>query len=87
LTVLKKTEESFRRLKKGKKSTFSLFGGGPSRDDDNRDEERIRTQMVLDVQALGKDASSLGVDVDKSVSFKALDELVHSSFIDEPVPS
>ncbi|KAI0316446.1 COG complex component [Amylostereum chailletii] len=82
LGALKKTEESLRRLKKGKKSTFSLFGGGSAKEDDSRDEERIRTQMILDVEAFGKDAESLGVDVGGSSSFKVLDEMVHASFTD-----
>jgi hypothetical protein len=40
--------------------------------------------MILDVQAFGKDAAALGVDVERSESFKALDELVHTSFADDP---
>ncbi|KAI0029977.1 COG complex component [Vararia minispora EC-137] len=83
LAGLKKTEESLRRLKKGKKSTFSLFGGANTQHDDNRDEERIRMQMILDVKAFGKDAAALGVDVENSASFRALDELVHASFADD----
>ena len=84
LTALKKNEDALRRLKKGKKPTFALFGGGgPSREDENRDEQRIRAQMILDVGAFGKDAEKLGVDVKASASFKALDELVHASFTDE----
>ncbi|KZV70663.1 COG complex component [Peniophora sp. CONT] len=84
LTALKKNEDALRRLKKGKKPTFALFGGGgPSREDESRDEQRIRAQMILDVDAFGKDAEKLGVDVKVSPSFRALDELVHASFMDE----
>lgn len=82
---MKKTEESLRRLKKGKKSAFSLFGSSTSvKDDDGRaDEEKIRTQMVLDVEAFGKDARSLGVDVENSSTYRALTELAHANLTDE----
>jgi hypothetical protein len=76
---MKKTEESLRRLKKGKKATFSLFGSSNvSKDEDGKDEERIRTQMILDVEAFGKDAESLGVTLDVSESYKALKDMVHT---------
>ncbi|KAJ7680372.1 COG complex component [Mycena polygramma] len=78
LTGMKKTEDSLRRLKKGKKSTFSLFGGGSAKDDDGKDEERIRAQMILDVEAFGKDGQLLGVALDESDSFKSLTEMVHA---------
>lgn len=65
-------------MKKGKKSTFSLFGtANAGKDDESRDEERIRQQMILDVAAFGKDAQSLGVDVQNNDTFKSLDEMVH----------
>jgi len=74
VTAMRKKEESLRKLKKGKKPTFSLFGGAP-KEEDGREEERIRQQMVLDVEAFGKDAETLGVDVQGSASFKSLHEL------------
>ncbi|KAH9063765.1 COG complex component [Lactarius deliciosus] len=74
VTTMRKKEESLRKLKKGKKAPFSLFGGGP-KEEDGRDEERIRQQMALDVEAFGKDAETLGVDVQGSVSFKSLLEI------------
>ncbi|KAH8996567.1 hypothetical protein EDB86DRAFT_1011892 [Lactarius hatsudake] len=46
-----------------------------SSEEDGRDEERVRQQMVLDVEAFGKDAETLGVDVQGSVSFKSLLEM------------
>jgi len=83
LTAMKKTEESLRRLKKGQKSTFSLFGGSnPTKDNDHRDEERTRTQMILDVNAFSRDAESLGVDVLTSDVFKSLHTMVHADLID-----
>jgi hypothetical protein len=75
---MKKTEDSLRRLKKGKKSTFSLFGGAATKDNDGKDEERIRTQMILDVAAFGQDGQLLGVPVDRSDSFQSLTEMVHA---------
>jgi len=76
---MKKTEESLKRLKKGKKTTFSLFGGSSmSKDEDGKDEERIRTQMILDVEAYGKDAELLNVTVDGSESYIALKDMVHT---------
>ena len=74
VTAIRKKEESLRKLKKGKKTPFSLFGGAP-KEEDGRDEERMRQQMVLDVEAFGKDAKALGVDVQESVSFKSLLEM------------
>lgn len=79
LSAMKKTEESLRRLKKGKKATFSLFGSANmSKDEEGKDEERIRTQMILDVEAFGKDAESLVVTLDNSEAYNALKDMVHT---------
>lgn len=68
-----------KRLRKGKKSTFSLFGSSnTAKDDEGRDEERIRMQMILDVEAFGKDGESLGVGVEQSESFKLLKDMVYA---------
>ncbi|TFL04432.1 COG complex component [Pterulicium gracile] len=84
LSNMRKTEESLRRLKKGRKTTFSLFGGGGNaKDDDGKDEERIRTQMILDVNAFGKDAQALGVQLEKSETFGSLRDMVHRNFVDD----
>ncbi len=82
---MKKTEESLRRLKKGKKSAFSLFGSSTSgKDDDGRaDEEKIRTQMILDVEAFGKEAQSFGVEIEKSSTYQSLKELAHASLTED----
>lgn len=89
ITAMKKTEESLRRLKKGKKATTGLFGtaslfghASQGKEDDNKEEERIRTQMILDVEAFGKDAELLDVDVRTNSSFIALTEMVHASLAD-----
>jgi conserved oligomeric Golgi complex subunit 2 len=71
---MKRTEESLRRLKKGKKGAFSSLG----RDDDSRDEDRIQTQMNLDTEAFGKDAKAMGIDLDRSKAFINLRETVTS---------
>lgn len=79
VTALRKNEESLRRLRMGKRSGFSFFGSTSSNtDEEGRDEERIRTQLILDVEAFGKDAESLGVDIKQSVAFKALNYMVHT---------
>ncbi|TFK21980.1 COG complex component [Coprinopsis marcescibilis] len=79
LSSKRKTEESLRRLKKGKKASFSLFGNNSAaNEDEGRDEERIRAQMILDVEAFGKDATSLGVAVEDNEHFRALKEMVYS---------
>ncbi|KAG8890213.1 hypothetical protein FRB98_000541 [Tulasnella sp. 332] len=73
IDAMKKTEDSLRRYKKGKISAFSLFGNAGSKDvEEGKDEERVRAQIVLDVDALGDDAKRLGVDVDSSEAFTAL---------------
>ncbi|KAJ7218018.1 COG complex component [Mycena pura] len=78
LNAMKKTEEALRRLKKGKKSTFSLFGGNTKGDED-KDEERVRQQMIIDVKEFGKDSQLLGVSLEQSESFKLLTEVVHAA--------
>ncbi|KAF7297546.1 Conserved oligomeric Golgi complex subunit 2-like [Mycena kentingensis (nom. inval.)] len=78
LTAMQKTEESLRRLRKGKKSTFSLFGGGANaKDDDSTDDLRIQTQMKIDVEAFGMDAKSLGVDLERSQCYGTLTKMVN----------
>jgi len=81
---MKKTEESLRRLKKGQKSTFSLFGSSNTgKDSDHRDEERTRTQMILDINSFSQDAESLGVDVLASDVFKSLHTMVHADLVED----
>jgi len=75
LTSMKKTEESLRRLRKGKKVT--IFGPSNAiKEEDSKDEERIRSQMVLDVQAFGQEGRHLGVDIGRCESFQALKNVV-----------
>ncbi|TFK44741.1 COG complex component [Crucibulum laeve] len=79
LVGMKKTEESLKRLKKGKKTPFSLFGSAAAKDEEGKDEERIRTQMILDAEAFGKDAQSLGIKTDTNEAFQALIEMVNAN--------
>ncbi|KZT58895.1 COG complex component [Calocera cornea HHB12733] len=74
LVDMKKTEDSLRRFKQGKKSGFSLFGSSTAsaKEEEGKDEERVKKQMLLDVTALGKDAGALGVDTGASENFKGL---------------
>ncbi|KAF9033306.1 COG complex component [Hymenopellis radicata] len=74
LVELKKIEDALRRLKKNKKPTFSLFGNANAGKDDE-DDERIKTQMRLDVEAFGKGAVALGISVEEDESFRALCDL------------
>ncbi|TFK92716.1 COG complex component [Polyporus arcularius HHB13444] len=83
LSAMKKTEESLRRLKKGKKSTYSLFGSSAREDEGRADEEKIRTQMILDVDAFGREAESLGVAVQENTTYRSLVEMARSSLADE----
>ncbi|KAF8973230.1 COG complex component [Flammula alnicola] len=79
LAAMKKTEESLKRLKKGKKSTFSLFGNTANANDEGKDEERIRSQMILDADAFGKEGESLHVEVDTNPHFLVLKEMVFAT--------
>jgi conserved oligomeric Golgi complex subunit 2 len=77
---MKRTEDTFKRLKKDKKPTFSLFGNSSaSRDDEGKDEERIRVQMILDVEAFAKDAESLSIDVRQRETFQTLHKMVYAT--------
>ena len=72
----RKAEESLRRINRGQRVPFSLFGSSrPAKDDKARDDERIRMQMTLDVEALGKDATSLGVKVEEAEAYRTLLEI------------
>ncbi|KAG8951414.1 hypothetical protein FRC04_006185 [Tulasnella sp. 424] len=69
LEAMKQTKDSLKRYKKG----FSLFGGGGSRDgEEAKDEERLRAQILLDVEAFGEDARRLGVVIDASEAYTKL---------------
>jgi len=82
--AMRKNEELLRRLKKGKKSAFSLFSSASSAasSDDLVDEDRVRAQVLLDVDALGKDAASIGVALNESSAYKALRSLAQSKYDD-----
>ncbi|KAF9268919.1 COG complex component [Marasmius fiardii PR-910] len=79
LTAIQKREDSLKRLKIGKKKTFSLFGSKDDENQESRDEERIRVQLILDVEAFERDAHSLGLNLEDSHSFKSLNELVKAN--------
>lgn len=83
LTAMRKTEESLRRLKKGKKTTFGIFQSSSSTKDEDRDEERIAVQMMLDVDALGQDAQTLGRGLQDIESYVQLVQMVQTDFGDE----
>jgi len=88
LSAMRKNQESLRRLRMGKRSGFSLFGSSnTTNDDDDREEERIRKQLVLDIEAFGKDAESLGVNLEESAAYKTLNYLAHANINDFDAPS
>lgn len=66
-----------RRLNKGKKSGFSLFGNTSK--EDEGDEERIRAQLVFDVQAFGKELELFGLKLADYPSYQALLDLAQSN--------
>lgn len=72
---MRESEEKLARLRKGKKTAFSLFGSSASAADEAKDAARIRAQMELDVLAFRKEADDVGVDVAGSA---ALQELVRA---------
>ena len=74
---LRKSEDSLRRLTKAKRTGFSLFGTA-GKEGEGRDEENIKMQMILDVEAFGKDAQTLGVELNKHDAYRMLHETVHS---------
>lgn len=84
LSAMKKNEESLRRLRTGQRAGFSLFGGSSSNaDSEAKDDERVRTQLTLDVEAFGKDAEALGVSLDACPSFKSLNYMVHANVTEQ----
>lgn len=67
---MRKNEEAIRRLKRGAGALSML--GFSSNAEGSKDEDRIRAQMVLDVQCLGQDAEAFGVDPKSVASYAAL---------------
>ncbi|OSD06996.1 COG complex component [Trametes coccinea BRFM310] len=82
LSAMKKTEESLRKLKKGRRSAYSLFGSSAREDDGRADEEKIRTQMILDVEAFGREAEALGVSLNDNAGYRSLVEMARSGLAD-----
>ncbi|KAG8834249.1 Type I HSP40 co-chaperone [Serendipita sp. 399] len=74
LGIMRKNEEAVRRLKKGARTGISLFGLSSSnvQDDAQKEEERVRNQMILDVERLGKDAQIFGVDLSTVPAYGSL---------------
>lgn len=67
LVSVQKTEDLLRRHRKGKKSTFSLFGSSSNASTATieEEEERFKQQMLVDIRALGNAAESLGVKLNE----------------------
>ncbi|XP_075452994.1 conserved oligomeric Golgi complex subunit 2 isoform X2 [Ascaphus truei] len=75
LSSVKKMEESLKRLKQARKNVASntVSNGG------NSDDNKIRHQLVLDVEYLGYQIQELGLQTDDIKSFPALIELVRAA--------
>lgn len=71
----KRTEDSLRWFKKGRQGTLSFFGRGnsvQSPDDGSTEDDKVKMQMQLDIDQLGKEALTVGVDVGKMGAWEAL---------------
>ena len=78
LATMKKTDDSLKRLKKGRQG-FSLFGSRAAEEAPEVEEDRVKVQMQADVEALIFAAKGLGVDVDSSEALKALRAIASDS--------
>jgi conserved oligomeric Golgi complex subunit 2 len=80
LNQIKKNEEALRRLKKNARTGFSLFGAAQgAQDDQAKDDERVRAQMIMDVDRLGHEAQVFGVTLSDIPAYQALRELAAQS--------
>lgn len=63
MLTIRKTEDLVRRVRKNKKSGFSLFGSSTADQGLSAEEEdeRFKRQMLTDVEAMGEDAGGLGI--------------------------
>ena len=64
-------------MKKNARTGFSLFGatGQGAHDDQVKDDERVRAQVVMDVERLGHEAQVFGVTLLDVPAYQALREL------------
>ncbi|KAJ1304471.1 hypothetical protein OPQ81_005618 [Rhizoctonia solani] len=88
LIKIKQTEQSIRRVNRA--PTFSLFGSRNAGGDE-RDDERIRAQMMLDVDSLGHEARSLGFGmaevVENSEGYKELKRVASQGEAEPTTPA
>jgi hypothetical protein len=75
IATMRKSEDSLRRLKKGRQG-FSLFGNRSVQEGQSQtsgeEEDRVKAQFLLDVDALARDAASLGVQVEAVPALESL---------------
>ncbi|KAG2185061.1 hypothetical protein INT43_000974 [Umbelopsis isabellina] len=79
LSELQKTEESLKKFKKGKKGGpmgSSLLVGTTSNERSMSDEDKIRLQVLLDVQGFGQQLKNCGVPADTFVPYRNLRDTV-----------
>ncbi|BGP23394.1 hypothetical protein JCM10295v2_002290 [Rhodotorula toruloides] len=88
LSTQKKTEDSLRWLKKGRQG-LSFFGRAAASaspaEDGGSDDDRVKMQMMLDVETLAKDAEELGVDIEGSEAVRTLRKAAAGEVKDEEV--
>lgn len=80
LISVRKSDESLRKIRKSRKTPFSLFGGSSAgskaASEEAKDEDNIKLQILLDVEGLRKDAESMGVKVKESKAWVELKGVV-----------
>ena len=69
---MRKNDNALRKLKKGARTGFFGSLSTNTQDDASKDEERVRAQMILDVERLGKDAEAFGVVLDNAPAYVSL---------------
>ena len=79
---MRKTDDSLKRFRRGR-TGFSLFGSKTNTEEaDKTEEDRVNTQMQVDVQALIADAESIGVTLQNTPKLSALRDTVMQSAAD-----
>ncbi|KAM0752493.1 COG complex component [Meredithblackwellia eburnea MCA 4105] len=72
LTDTKKTQAGLRWLKKGRQG-LSFFGRGTApAEDGSEEEDKVKLQMLLDIDTLVNEASTIGVSIEGSHAYEAL---------------
>lgn len=84
LISVRKSDEALRKIRKSRtKTPFSLFSSSSSSssakaasEQEAKEEDNIKLQLLLDVEGLRKDAEEMGVKVKQSKAFGELKQVV-----------